>query len=195
MGKRMSPPAPVDPRSSRDFRPELYPLCEGRPAPAADSGDPVAQRMLEFAGIYYRLNLLYTRLQEVRLGHSAALPAAIHAEIGQAVQDRDALEDRLAPEGFFAEAVIEGLVTTNLVFSHALKKSMEPKPAVSSSSFSLYVPMPQPGEDLEAHLRRHLGAFFDIPDSAVPAPGKAKRPSRKQAAAPSRKASRRGSKP
>ena len=155
----------------------------------------MAQRMLEFAGIYYRLNVLYTRLQEVRLGSSAAAPAAILAEIGQAMQDRDALEDRLAPEGFFAEAVIDGLITTNLVFSHALKKSMEPRPAASSSSFSLFVPMPQPGEDLEAHLRRHLGAFFDIPDPAVPASGKAKRPSRKQAAGPARKASRRGPKP
>lgn len=156
---------PADPRFAPDFKPGFYPSCDGSPAPDPDTSHPVECRMLEFASAYYRLNCGYEELRLARTGESQGNPENLLQEIEQAVHARDALEDRLAPEGFYAEPVLDGILTVNLVFSHALKKTPKPAPPAADSTFSLYVPMPPPGTDMEAYLRRYLGGVFGHSDN------------------------------
>jgi hypothetical protein len=142
----------------------MLPLCDGRPAPPRNSGDPVEQRMREFADAYQRLNVAYERLRKTRTRESSEAPDEILEEIDRIVHDRDALEDRLAPEGFYAEPVIEQLVTVDLLFSYAQKRSIAPATPeqIQTSTFSLFIPMPKEGEDMEVHLRGLLGPLFGI---------------------------------
>ena len=158
----------VDPRLSPDFQPEFFPSCDGCPAPPPDAEHPVEARMLEFAAAYYRLNRCYERLRLARTGASTEKPEPILEEIDQAVHARDALEDRLSPEGFYAEPIMEGILAVNLLFSYATKRPVEPVPP-GGSSFSMFVPMPLPGADLEEHLRQYLGSVFGISPAPAPA--------------------------
>jgi hypothetical protein len=169
---------PPDPRLSPNFDPTYLPLCEGFLPPEPETEHPIEQRMLEFVAAYYRLNECYDRLRLARLGSSQESPAHILEDIDKAVHARDALEDRLSPEGFYAEAIVEGVLTVDLVFSHALKKHVSPAQVVQSS-FSLYVPMPPPGVDIDDYLRQHLSGLFGI---EPPAPKKKSTPNRKLAA-------------
>ena len=123
--------------------------------------------MREFADVYQRLNVAYERLRKARTGESGEAPDAILEEIDRIVHDRDALEDRLSPEGFYAEQVIEDLVTVDLVFSYAQKRSIAPPKAEVASTFSLFIPMPEKGEDMEMHLRKYLGPLFGIQPGPV----------------------------
>lgn len=150
-----------DPRRAKGFKAHMFPLCDGEPAPPMSAKDPVCRKMIEFACHYYRLNFLYDRLKRIRLGESSEDAAAVLTEVDHATQARDVLEDTYAPEGFYAEPIVDGLMTVDLVFSHALKRWAPQGPA-PASSFSLFVPMPEPGEDIEAHFRRHLAGLFAL---------------------------------
>lgn len=160
-------PNPPDPRQYPDFNPLHFPLCDGRPAPTPDPTNWIHERILEFATAYYHLNRNYDRLRKVRIGESKETPEAVLKDIEAAAFCRDTLEDRLAPEGFYAEPIIDGIITVDLVFSHALKKRIEIDIPPVESSFSLFVPMPPPGTDLKEHLRRHLSGLFEL-DSPLP---------------------------
>jgi len=152
-----------DPRFGEGFRADLFPLCDGAPAPPADSEDRTDLRMLEFASVFYRINLCYDQLREAGAGTGPNPEIMVNLEA--AAKARDALEDRLAPEGFYAEQELEGVITVNLVFRHALARFRphEPIPQQSSSDFELEISLPPPpGVTLNQHLRNHFAELLGI---------------------------------
>ena len=152
-----------DPRLEEGFRADLFPLCDGVAAPPADSEDRTDLRMLEFASVFYRINLCYDQLRKAGAGTDP--DPEIMVKLEAAAKARDALEDRLAPEGFYAEQELEGLTTVNLVFRHALARfrPQEPIPQQSSSDFELEIPLPPPpGVTLKQHLHNHFAELLGI---------------------------------
>lgn len=152
-----------DPRLEEGFRADLFPLCDGAPAPPADSEDRTDRRMLEFATIFYRINRCYDQLRQASAGSGP--DPHVMAKLEQAAKARDALEDRLAPEGFYAEQELDGVITVNLVFRHALARfrHQQQTPQLSSSKFELEIPLPPPpGVTLNQHLRNHFAELFGV---------------------------------
>jgi len=155
---------PTDHRYSENFRAAMYPLCDGSIAPSPRSEDPVEQKMLEFAAVFYELNCCYDRLRLARLGESDESPEAILEEVEQISQSRHNLEDKYMAEGFYAEPDLEGVLATNLNFNHALAGPQSsgggsggPMQMISSS---LYFTIPETEEEME-ELRRKLEKLRD----------------------------------
>ena len=111
------PPDFVDPRGQPDFAPEHWPLCNGRPAPAADKCDLHERRCLEFLAFFYRLNVLNNQLLAAR---TAAAPEGVIKslldQIGAVTQELEATEDRYAPIGFFGEPIMDGIKYRDITF-------------------------------------------------------------------------------
>jgi hypothetical protein len=135
----------------------LFPLCDGAPPPPPGAADPVARRKIEFLAAYYKLNVLYAELEAVRRARGEA--QAILEKIAEALRARDQLEDRYAPEGFFGEPEMDGLLFRNVRFSHARASASAPAPeSAPQSSFSLFVPLVLPkGLTLRQYIDRELG--------------------------------------
>jgi hypothetical protein len=151
--------------------PELFPLCDGQPAPPADAADEIDRRMHDFAAAYHLINVACERLRRIRTGESAEPAEAALAEIDEATRSRDALEDRYVAEGFYAEPLVEGLFVVDLVFNHARKKNSPTAAGVSAasevlSSFSLYLPMGNPME-FEELLAQQLQMLFEDMKAAI----------------------------
>ena len=110
-----------DPRASQDFRPSLYPKANGGEAPPADSSDANDRLVLQFLAAYYEINCRYASLREIReqkgsVHHDEREREAMQA-IEVSLQHRDALEDRHAPYGVIAEAVVKAGFTVDVKFS------------------------------------------------------------------------------
>lgn len=162
-----SVPSTTDPRSQPDFEPKHFPLCDGGPAPAHGTTDPIARRKIEFLAAYYRLNRLFARLQASRTGAVPESPAAVLRDIQQAILERDALEDRCEPEGFLGEPVIEEIFYRNIEFTHA--QSPRYYRPLASSRFSLSIPIPPAGVHVDGWVRRHLCSAFEVLNDEPPA--------------------------
>ena len=150
-----------DPRHSTGFRSELYPRCDGLPAPPPGTQDPVQQRMIAFAAAYYRINACLEKRRQAMLNSDEELALFALEDYHKAVRLRDELEDAHAPEGFYAEAELEGLFTVNLIFNHALKQQVHSE---ASGNFNLFIPVPLPGTDIEEHLWNHLSHALGFGD-------------------------------
>ena len=106
-----------DPRFRADFDATCWPLCNGLPAPAADTGDPHERRCLEFLAFFYQLNVLNSRLLDTRRhGQAGFLIDPILEEIGAVTAALENLEDRYASIGFYGEPVMNGIYYENVVF-------------------------------------------------------------------------------
>ncbi len=101
-----------DPRNLLDFDVSLLPLCDGGNGPLPGATGTMDIRMIQFMGIYYRMNAA------VRVGESASPEEqkACSAEICRLGLIRDRLEDRYVAEGFLAEPLMEGQYYSNLLF-------------------------------------------------------------------------------
>jgi hypothetical protein len=113
-----APTAFEDPRSTPDFLPPYYPTANGREAPPIGAADQNDRITLEFLDAYYRLNLEYLRLVEVRKNPDLARRANAERECLQNVEKililRDSLEDRYAPFGVIADPVVKDGFTMDL---------------------------------------------------------------------------------
>lgn len=105
-----------DPRLKRGFRPELWPLCNGEPAPAPGTSGQFEHRCLEFLAAFYRLNVLNMELLARRKSGTAAARRQALARIKAATLALEKLEDDYAPVGFFGEPVMEGILYRNVIF-------------------------------------------------------------------------------
>jgi len=144
---------PVDPRHQRGYSAKFMPLCDGGPPPPAGATDALARRKIEFLTVYYDLNVLYAKLEAVRRENGDA--KRLLKRIVLALRARDQVEDLYAPEGFFGEPEMEGVIFRNIRFSHARANAAAP---AAESSFSLFVPLVLPkGLTLRKYVQRELG--------------------------------------
>jgi hypothetical protein len=168
-----------DPRLLPDFHAEYLPLCDGGIIPPADTTDRIERRQIEFLAVYYRLNRLYALLQAIRLGLTPGDDALVLREIQKAMRDRDALEDRYEPEGFLGEPVMDGVFYKDIEFTYAVRRQPEP---LTSSHFSLFIPLPPPKGKVEDWIHEHLTkAFPELAIRSSPKVGSKRPRSAKQA--------------
>jgi hypothetical protein len=123
----------VDPRTLPDFKPEFLPLCDGGDAPEGKSNSRYDRLMLEFLAAYYELNVAQAAMDETELKGDPAAQRAAMKEFVHASRWRDELEDRHAPEGFYAEPVMSGSRYANLLFHWANKPQ---RPRIYSCQFT-----------------------------------------------------------
>jgi len=136
-----------DPRNSQDFVAHLYPKSNGGEAPAANAPGLNDRVVLQFLTAYYRINSQYARLRKVR-EQKASVPRdqrereALQA-IEVALQHRDALEDRYAPYGVIAEAVVKDGFVVDVKFSFG---NADATGRLRSDLYKItaYVPIPLP---------------------------------------------------
>jgi hypothetical protein len=107
-----------EPRGEPDFDPAFYPVAQCVSAPDLPTTSSSEQIQGEFCAVYYRLNRLHARLQENRRTSGVGEQ---ERELLRAIENhltlRDELEDRYAPYGVIAEAVLEQGVTTRIKFT------------------------------------------------------------------------------
>src|SRR5690348_14901290 len=92
-----------DPRSLPNYDPSLLPLCDGEDLPPPEVEDRNLRRVIEFASVYYHMNLFAARADISRAAGDLQAERAALEEFRLASRKRDSLEDRYAPEGFLAE--------------------------------------------------------------------------------------------
>lgn len=146
-----------DPRLSWDFVPGLFPLCDGKPAASPDTKDRQEKRKIEFAAAYYELNRCLEQRRKAIVDSDQSGADTLLEHYHGAVNYRDKLEDLYSPEGFYAEAELDGLITVNLVFHYA-RKRRRTKAGDGSQCFRLFIPMPPADSDVEGHVVEHLNA-------------------------------------
>lgn len=127
-------PALFDPRLLPDYDPSFMPLCDGEDPPPKETEDRNLRRVIEFASVYYQMNLLAVRADSAR--RAGDLPGerlALEA-FRSTSRQRDSLEDRYAAEGFLAEPILEGNRYVDLRFNWAGKP---PKDSLYSKRFEI----------------------------------------------------------
>jgi hypothetical protein len=156
---RMFDPTSInDPRINSGFEPACWPLCDGAEGPPPDSGDRTDLRKIQFLAVYYRLNQLYTSLHAIRSNESKENERPLLEQIQHAIHKRDELENFYEPEGFLGEPVMDGFFYRNIEFTYARRREFyEPAP---SSSFSIFMPLPPAGADIESWVRENLAKIF-----------------------------------
>ena len=127
-----------DPRLKRGFKLELWPLCNGQPAPATGAADAFDRRCLEFLAAYYQLNVLNQELLALRQPRTASARRQTLAKIDAVTRALEKLEDRHAPVGFFGEPVMQGIFYRNVIFVRPKPPSLPP--AIQPQSAVIAVP-------------------------------------------------------
>jgi hypothetical protein len=127
-------PVLFDPRLLPDYDPSFMPLCDGEDPPPKETEDRNLQRVIEFASVYYQMNLFAVRVDTTRAaGDLEAERLALEA-FRSTSRQRDLLEDRYAAEGFLAEPILEGNRYVDLRFNWAGKP---PKDSLYSKRFEI----------------------------------------------------------
>jgi hypothetical protein len=127
-------PVLFDPRLLPDYDPSLMPLCDGEDPPPKETEDRNLQRVIEFASVYYQMNLLAARADSARrAGDLEGERLALEA-FRSTSRQRDLLEDRYAAEGFIAEPILKGDRYVELIFNWAGKR---PKDSLYSKRFEI----------------------------------------------------------
>ena len=149
-----------DPRNSRDFVARLYPKTNGGEAPSADAPGLNDRLVLQFLAAYYQINSRYTRLRKVREQKASVRRDQREREALQAIEvalrHRDALEDRYAPYGVIAEAVVKDGFAVDVKFSFG---NTDAAGRLRSDLYKItaYVPIPMPEgtnfEDLAVRIQ------------------------------------------
>ena len=139
-----------DVRAEADFEPSLYPKADGAFLTEEGDDEVLSSRKRCFLSLYYRLNRSYSALADARNLGIEALVASLLNEIQVDYDMRQALENHYAPIGFIGEPEMDGVLTTNVVFSHSrLGPERESLPIVLSSSIKIALPA-----DIQAELER-----------------------------------------
>jgi hypothetical protein len=128
----------ADPRQEPGFRPNDWPLCDGKEAPAWESSDLHQRRCVEFLAAFYRMNVLQTDLLEAHRAEERETARAILANLQLATRALEALEDHYAPIGFFGDPVMDGLRYHDIRFIRPSPPSIYP--ANSSVSACIAIP-------------------------------------------------------
>ncbi|MDB6151585.1 MAG: hypothetical protein JWL90_38 [Chthoniobacteraceae bacterium] len=113
----------IDPRFSADFDASLLPICDGGSLPSSFSVDPNDRLIIEFAAAYYLMNKALRLAEAARRARDQEAELAALRDLRSASHARDALEDRCAPTGFFAEPVFENDRYVELHFMWAGKRA------------------------------------------------------------------------
>ena len=111
-----------DPRTLAQYDETLVPLCDGEDLPPQETNDRQLRRVIEFASIYYQMNQLRVLAEAARDTGNAVEERQLLERIRSVSRQRDALEDRYAPEGFLAEPVMDGDRCIDLKFNWAGKE-------------------------------------------------------------------------
>lgn len=106
-----------DPRNTAGFRPELFPLMDGMPAPSQGNTELAAQRKLSLAAAFYRINCAYQDFLAAKASGAADGERTALQAMEKALIARDALQDQLAPFGIAATPEVKNGVIANLVFT------------------------------------------------------------------------------
>lgn len=127
-------PALFDPRLLPEYDPSFMPLCDGEDPPPQETEDRQLQRVIEFASVYYQMNLFAARADIARAagdlqGERLALEA-----FRSTSRQRDLLEDRYAAEGFLAEPILKDNRYVELTFNWAGK---QPKDSLYGKRFEI----------------------------------------------------------
>jgi hypothetical protein len=138
----------VDPRSGKNFAPNLYPQADETAAPSQPR-DRNERITLEFCAVYYELNRLYAKLMETRSQADSPKRSvrerAVMQEIEKYLRVRDELEDRYAPYGVIAEAITQAGLTVNIKFTFGDREvAGQRQMQFVSSSALLIFPKPRP---------------------------------------------------
>ena len=140
----------ADPRQQPGFRPDDWPLCNGKEAPCWEKGDTHDRRCLEFLAAFCELNVLQSQLLAA---HQAAEGGrGILAKIQKATQALEALEDHYAPIGFFGDPVMDGMRYRDI---HFVRPSL---PAIYGPNSSVSSCIAIPGLD-EIPVTERQGQF------------------------------------
>jgi hypothetical protein len=129
-------PTSPDPRLLFDFNPGFLPACDGGRLPPLHTSDRWERLVIEFCGAYYTMNGILARIQDARLANDGEGERLAMDQLREASRTRDLLEDRCAPQGFFAEPVMDKGRYSNLHFMWAGKT---PRPLVHVETFAAEV--------------------------------------------------------
>lgn len=131
------------------------PACDGGPWPGIDPSDILSRQKLEFLAVYSHLNRLYDYMNVLR-GSGSREEKQVVAALQRVIAFRDQLEDRYAPTGFYAEPVLKGHLTVNLVFHYAQKYVQENHRRHEPLEAWVKVPLP------ESKMRKALAGIPGI---------------------------------
>jgi hypothetical protein len=135
----------ADPRAESGFRPDLFPLCEGRAVPSFETSDAITRRKLDYLLVYYEINLRYQQLLAARQSPAGEAERTALQAIEQALLARDALEDQHARFGVIACPVIENGIIVNLKFAAPPSRSQ----SFSSMTMTFNLPVPWLNEKMD----------------------------------------------
>ena len=138
---RRSPAAVRDPRTARGFNPQWYPQSDGHAAPTPGADGRHDRIRLEFLAIYHDLNRSQARLLEARRSGGRSLETRALREVEKLLRRRDACEDRHAPIGVIAEAVVRKGFIVDVKF-HFGTRPLSPGQAPIYSSAYITIPLP-----------------------------------------------------
>lgn len=128
----------TDPRSAPNFQPELYPQCDGLPAPLPAGASAPAKRKLELLAAFYDINRCYQSVAAARKNHgigSAEERAALQ-EMEKALRAKDALEDQHAAYGIVGSPKVQAGFIRNVTFT-------SPQVSKQYSTLSVYFAVPE----------------------------------------------------
>jgi hypothetical protein len=130
-----------------DFNHPLFPACDGEPWRSSRTSDPQEKLKREFLEAYFRINLAYARLVELRKKRRSTTPLPAERsrliEIEKALVAREKLEDRHASRGLIATPVYHHGLTVNVRFADArTARSKAGATVTSSASVRISIPLP-----------------------------------------------------
>jgi hypothetical protein len=124
-------------RGGPQFKPKLYPKCDGGPAPPLDDPAPNAQRKLKLLAAYYEINVCYRRLLAIRRSgrrFRVRVRPAIRA-LENAFAARERLEHQYAVYGFASAPRVRRGLIINVVFT--VPPPRQPQPSSVSLCFAV----------------------------------------------------------
>lgn len=133
------------------------PACDGGAWPEANPSDHIQRQQIEFLAAYTQLNRLHDLLEKAKSTGQSKEEQAILQGLQRAIGFRDQLEDLYAPIGFYAEPIMDGHLTANLLFHHAQKFVRENHRRHEPIDVCVKIPLP------DSSLINELAAVPGIP--------------------------------
>jgi len=133
-------------RGKPGFNPNLYPSCDGRPLAAVPRGEPWLALKRRFLDAYWRINVQYAGLRELRNGRRRvdfAQERSFLKAIEVALRAKDALADRWTSRGLVATPEWFNGIAINVAFSHPGSPALRPASHVASASVALSFAVPR----------------------------------------------------
>ena len=131
-------PGFVDPRTTGDFRANLWPSRTGAPDPPIGSENLHDCRCIEFLAVYYLVNCRHDELIAARNRNASEDEIAARLKnAADAVQAVDDLEDRYAPIGFYGEPTMDGAFYLSIGFNRPEVPRTLSEPSTESSHVAI----------------------------------------------------------